>query len=457
MRAFALVILASAATACGSSRTAPASPEPAVPGPVHPIAAMRDADRRAARELWPGFEPLTIPVAIYDGENTYLFRHPAPPSEFTSLSAHRGVWAYEGRHPLVTANSTVQLADVRTATVLAPEPPVASRQFAALILHELFHAYQREHHPGWVANEVDLFTYPVEDAKLLSLRRLESEALRRGLAARNATVASCWTRSALEQRALRFADLGSGAQYERASELNEGLARYLEHHVLQQADSLALTTAEFAPEAVRDRAYATGASLAILLDRFAPAWKVALSTADTIPLDALLEATPAIRDAEPSACGFAPDERATIAERAAHDVGELHTRRAERRRSFLEAPGIRLIIVAEGAPLSPQGFDPLNVQRVAPNEVLHTRYLKLGSGRGQIEIIGRSALTVAAGAHPLFNGVRSVTLTGLATEPRVIETEGKLSVTGEGFEMELPASRLERDGETITIRLRAGD
>lgn len=39
----------------------------------------------AGQVLWPGFDPTGIPLAFYDGKNTFLFGHPAPPGEFTQM------------------------------------------------------------------------------------------------------------------------------------------------------------------------------------------------------------------------------------------------------------------------------------------------------------------------------------------------------------------------------------
>ncbi len=86
-----------------------------------------------------------------------------------------------------------------------------------------------ERHPEWGANEVDLFLYPVEDASLLALRFLEDGALRRALEARDDAEAARWAAATLELRQERFALLpGEAVTYERAAELHEGLARYVE-------------------------------------------------------------------------------------------------------------------------------------------------------------------------------------------------------------------------------------
>lgn len=70
---------------------------------------------------------------------------------------------------------------------------------------------------------------------------------------------------------------------------------------------------------------------------------------------------------------------------------------------------------------------------VAPSEVLHSRYIKLGNSMGAIEVFGRNSLTEAAGAHPLFNGVRSLLVTGLAAEPVVTQADGAVTIRGEGL------------------------
>src|SRR5690606_29811203 len=47
------------------------------------FAIVRELERVAAeREFWPGFDPLSVPLAIYSGDRTYLLRHPSPPEGF---------------------------------------------------------------------------------------------------------------------------------------------------------------------------------------------------------------------------------------------------------------------------------------------------------------------------------------------------------------------------------------
>jgi hypothetical protein len=210
---------------------------------------------------------------------------------------------------------------------------------------------------------------------------------------------------------------------------------------------------EFAPDAVRQRAYQTGVALARLLDQFAPTWRSTLEQNDSTFLDVLLSSSLATPARSAPACAFTPAERVRVQAVAATDSRALRTRRTEQQRAFLEQPGWRLVIAAPGAPLFPQGFDPLNVQTVARGEVLHTRFLKLGNETGEIEVLGRAALTQAAGEHPLFNGVRTLTLTGLTSEPVITEANGIVTVKADGVTAQLRGATVARTAQTVTIRL----
>jgi hypothetical protein len=449
---FTAVLVTLALSSSGCARSTLSVVDAPVPGATDPVSVVSEADRVAGSGLWPGFDLRQIPVAMYDGERTLLFRHPAPPADFEAVPGIGETWVMDGRYPAVTANSSVELNGTLTATVMPFRAGVSLRDRAALLIHEAFHVFQRQRHPSWVANEVELFTYPVEGEELLALRRLESEALRRALMHRGSAQSACWVRTAMELRHTRFADLAAGAvEYERKTELNEGLATYVEFGARGDRDHDVIPAGEFAPEEVRQRAYGTGLALALLLDEASPGWTGVLEQNDTLALDVMLAGSVANKPA----CDFAPVERERIVTTASQDVARLNGRREAARRAFLGEDGWRLIIIAEGGPLFPQRFDPLNVQVLGPGEVLHTRFLTLGSDAGTIELLGRGALTQAAGAHPLFNGVRMVTLTGLSADPVHPATEGSVLIRGDGVSGELRGVAVSRDGRVVTVRLAA--
>lgn len=412
----------------------------------------------ASRPLWPGFDPAKVPLAIFDGEWTSLFRHPNPPPEFRVVPGRPETAIAAGQHPLVRANTSVAIGEARTATLLldAPEVP-AVRESAAIAVHEAFHVFQAERHPKWGGNEVDLFTYPMDDAVLLQLSRLETEALRRALAERSDKGAACWAATALERRRTRFATLGkSGVLYERGTELKEGLARLVESRARGASSKEPVFPAnEFAASDVRSRSYAVGHAFSLLLDLFAPGWEARLEAGADETLDALLSAALAARDGGRS-CRFTGQETARALDGAKKSVELARLTREAIRDDFFRRPGWELVVVAGAEPLSPQAFDPLNVERLGAGEVLHARWLKLGNAAGSIEVLNARAVTEAAGRHPLFDGVRRVTFTGLAEEPKVRESSDGIALVAAGVSGGFAGTRWERKDRTITVYLSKG-
>lgn len=440
----ALVLLACALTGLAAEQA------------IHPADIVAEVDRLAAQPLWPGFEPRQTPVAIYDGERTWLFRHPSPPEGFVRDPNHDGAWVYSGQHPEVRSNTSINLGGVSTATfIMNPAAKRTLTESAGVVIHETFHVFQRQRHPEWTANEGELFVYPVEDAEALYLRRLETEALRRALLSSHKQESAGWARRALELRRERFARLPEGSVgYERGTELNEGLAVYVEGRATGESVKDLLSADEFPAEAVRQRIYPVGRALGVLLDRFDPEWTPKLDGGQAKFMDELLEAALARLDAPPQE--FSEAEVLASLRRAQVDTAALQEKKTKLRQEFLSQPGWKVVLVVEGGePLWPQGFDPLNVERLAGTEVLHTRFLKLGNSAASVEVQNRRALTEAAGAHPLFNGVRRLTVTGLPAEPTVnVPGEGhKVVVKAEGFQAEVQNAVVDQSEKTVTITL----
>ena len=429
------------------------APAPArQPAPRNVMGVMSEVYLLKPADLWPGFEPSRIPVAIFDGRSTYLFNHPKPPEGFVSFSP-RGIWVFVGRHESVTSNAPAKINGIWTATVLLTrERRVTTRDDAATVVHEMFHVFQRERHAEWEANELDLFAYPFDDAEVLRLRRLESEALRHAAEPTTSRAAPCWAAAAIELRRARFALMPKGSvAYERASEFNEGLAEYVEARAAGRRGS-GLPREEFAAEEIRRRVYLSGRAFAFLLDRLAPRWKQRLEAGEKRPLDELLEA--ALPRATRARCELSASVQEAARVRAQSDVAKLNSERAAARRDYLARDGWRIVLTsAEGSPLWPQGFDPLNLRRVAGSELLHTRHLKLGNDAGAIEILGRATLTEGAGEHPLFNGVRRLVVAGLPAEPAVEESAAGIKITAADLKAGFRSARVSRDGRTLAVQL----
>ncbi len=406
------------------------------------LSVAREVERLSGeRALWPGFDPIAIPLAIYAGDQTFLFRHPAPPEGFSPVArSEPAMFIYEGRHPAVTANSSAEIGDTMTATLLLGNVPEdrSSTDLAAVALHEAFHVYQREHHPGWQANEGDLFLYPTDEARILARRRLETAALQRALAVSDRSRVACWAWQALAFRGERFAGMDPAfAAYERGTELNEGLAAYVQLRATGRMN-VEIPIDGFAATEVRRRAYAIGPAIALLLDRFAPGWKDSLEADDQRNLDDLLEAALNKRHPDRTAgCAFTASEIAGTERIARQDAATVVVERGERRKAFDARKGWRVVIqAAAGQPLWPQGFDPLNVERVEGG-LLHTRFLRAGNDSGQIEAMDGDdadleALTEGIGPHPLFNGMDRVVIAGLA-KPEIETAGGQVVIRGAGL------------------------
>jgi hypothetical protein len=419
--------------------------------------AVESAVREAASEgeVWPGYDPLAVPLAVFDGTETHLFRHPAPPDEFVERD---GAHVFAGRHPAVVANSSAWIGEVATATVWLETLPAGStaRDCAALVFHEGFHVFQRTTGRTWGADESQLFLYPVDDDTLLALRRLETDALRRAFETDGDDAATGWARVALDLRRERFDRTGAPfVAYERGIETLEGTAAYVEHRVAGRA-APGFPAEGFGAEDVRSRAYVTGAAWALLLDRFAPGWQDDFGSDDGILLDTSLAAALA-PTASSLACAISPSERDAALEVAREDVRDVVRGRTERRAAFESSPGWTLVVEAgTSSPLWPQGFDPLNLTRV-DGGVLHTRFLKLGNESGALEVMGAIVLTEEVGPHPILNGILRATLAGLPDEPTVETDGGLVTVRTSTFNAQFEGASVERTDARIVIRLPAGE
>jgi hypothetical protein len=420
------------------------------------VEILKAEEQLELSDLWPGFEPQSVPVAVFDGERTILVRHPAPPEEFKPLPGRTGLWVYEGRHPLMSACTSGEMAGVRTALVTLGEGRENSvKEDAALLVHESFHVFAGPRHRDWGANEVEAFLYPVEDTLGLALRRVEEKALRRALAARDDRDAGGWTAGALEIRGRRFARLTAGqVHYERGIELSEGIAFYVENRSLGDGASLPLPEGAFGVEEIRRRAYDTGRAMCMLLDRLAPGWKNRLEEGPAVPLDSLLTETLAVRNAVPIPI---PDD--VLAEELKHAAGDVEVMLEERKHEveqFLGAEGWTLEITA-GEPDNVFGsvtFDPMNLKRVGRDEILHGRMLKLSGPSGTFEAMDCEVLTEAAGDHPMFSGIRRVVVSGLGREPVVREEDGKAVIEAPGVTASLAVTGVQREGRLVTVRMR---
>jgi hypothetical protein len=420
------------------------------------VAVAAEADRLAGQgELWPGFDPRQIPMLIYDGERTWLFHVSQPWTGFTAWPDDPNIFVHPGLHSAVRANTATKVDEMWAAVLMLPTLDMESvTHVAAALIHEAFHVFQLVHHPGWTANEVELFKYPVLDQTMLACRYAEDESLDRAAKAKNAEASLAWARAAVELRARRAERMPEESlRYERDLEVLEGLAHYVQIRAAGSPDAILRRPDHgFAPEQVRARSYWTGVQWAAILDRLDSGWQDRLGRDDQLRLDQLADQLTSEKSIP--AMQFEPEEWSRFETLATERVTELQATRDRRRSEFWAAPGLQLEIHASAEhPLRPQGFDPMNITLLADREVLHHRYLKLGNASGSIELLNRAGLTIGAGEHPLFSGVRQLIVTGLDSPGEIEQSGSRVRLEIDGLKLEFDPATLEQDAERLILRI----
>ena len=429
------------------------------------FAFVRALDDAGARDVWPGFNPSEWPIALFDGQQTILLRHPSPPPEFVPMPGRPGVLAMSGRHPAVVWNSTRDIGGVRTATVIAtPEQEIESTMLACI--EEVFHVFWLGRHTNFRPNEMARYAYPVKDSRNLQSILAEDEALARALEAENPQEAAGWAAAAIRIRNERLPQLSDDDRaFETGLEMMEGTANYAARVAVGQkseATAVRLRT-ERQPDQIRWRFYDTGAAICFLLDRFQPDWKALIDDDLERTAADLLEAAIASADAQPAA--FSATDMQSFEDRAASGIAALSERQRAAREDLLGRGGPRIVIEVAGdaEPLRVARFDPINLFVLDGGEVIHPNYITFTCPSGTIELAnpgfargafdGTVALTRAAGRHPLGDGIRALTIVGVRGTPRVDRSNGRLTIEAEGVRIALQGADMITEGETFRISL----
>ena len=85
--------------------------------------------------------------------------------------------------------------------------------------------------------------------------------------------------------------------------------------------------------------------------------------------------------------------------------------------------------------------------------IMHKRMLKLHNDSGSLEILDHGSETEAAGAHPLFQGVRRWTTAGLPARPDVKQDGARVTVATPTLNLAFAAADVQWQAESLTIRL----
>jgi len=433
-----------------------------------PFRVVEQLDGLAEKQLWPGFDPRKYPVAIYDGNRTWLFRHPQPPEqEFTRSERDTEVWFHQGRHPAMRSNSKASIGGITTGTLLLTfRPGRSAREEASILIHETFHIFQDARYPRWTANEAHRFTYPVADLANYLATILEDNALARALETEDVESTAGWAARAMELRARRRSRLApEHREFELGLEMMEGTAFYVAHLALNESESTDRLLDVLPPEQFRWRPYATGGAIAALLDRMTPGWKTSVGQSADTTLEQLLR--DCLEASETPPAEFSETELRGFGQRAEAAIAELVAERKARRSVFENQQVWRVIVdVAAGVDrFHLDQFDPINMRNLGQGDLLHGHRLTLTHPAGQVrmanprfvrrEFVGLNALSSVAEGHQLLAACREVVFTGFADVPQADSVDGRITVRADGLELELEPATVTRTGKTIRVTVGA--
>jgi hypothetical protein len=428
-------------------------------GAVRPVADIRAVMKEhaliAGNDLWPGFNAGEIPLAVYDSVNTWLFFSDQPPEGFRSADDYAGVFVFDGQYPLVRGNSIVRLGEKLTATSILSNysrrtsERYTPRDMAGIIVHEQFHIFQREKHPGWRQNDGVLLFYPEETKEALFLRRIEKEAFKRAVMSEPEEETAGWAMAALDYRKERLNRLPvQYGNYEKDLQLTEGLSDYIER-IARGVDPLNASnmTNGIAPAGVRDLGYWEGRWIAMILDRLSPDWKNHLEKNDTLYLEEILESE--LQDLPCGKLAFTEIEVSQIKAEAEKDLDLWQIKKAEEIDGYKKLPGYRIEINSTSDPLNIRIFEPLEIEILPERTVFHRVIFSAANQKGNIRIFNHPCIT---GFDDSYRLVKLI-IYGLPVLPVANPEEKKLIFKYEGITLELNYAELRTDDSGYFLTL----
>lgn len=368
--------------------------------------------RASGESIWPGFRPDTVPVAfVLPAHGSMVFNWPgAVPDGFQSIPGVRNaIW--RDQRALGAASTGTSIGGRSVAQIVVS--PLDPAYLLPTAIHEAFHVFEAAsvkpgRRFGRGENAFFVSSYPVFDVENEMMFAREGELLTNALRAKTVALKRELARQFVAVRRARHRRLDdSFSQFDRASEMNEGLAQYAQVRALElmttdkelPAEWRSLARKQLSSEearladltgnvtqSFRLRYYSTGPAQARLLDELSgsAAWKREMMTRNETLQDALARVS-GLDAAEANAFRLATlradSIRVSTAAEAA--VSRLKVMRAAQVDSFLSRPGVLLELSARELPSKDFGscsFDPQNLLQVTPTMQLHTRTWRPCSG-----------------------------------------------------------------------------
>lgn len=444
--------------------------------------------KQYGESIWPGYRPDTIPIAyVFPQQGTALFNwRGSLPTGFEPVPGIPNA-GWVSRQNIAAASTGTTIAGRNVAQISVSS--LTTEVILPLAFHEAFHAFEHAaQRPGLRfgrgENSFYVASYPIFDVHNESMWALEGRLLSDALSANSVGRKRELAREFVGVRRQRQRGLdASFAEFEQASELNEGLAEYALVRALQLlaadesissatrdasrqmlarriSDLAALT--QNVTHSFRLRFYETGPAQALLLDAIGgPTWKSRMMSQNQSLQDALAEATGLdnpTRAAYRTAMARMDTVRSTT--ESAARVASLVALRRRQVDSVLSVPGVLLELSAHELPskdFNACGFDPQNHLQVSPTVQMQTRWWRpctggvsgefavpsvhdddAGTVRGVAGQLADLKLTIAGNAVTLTQGLVLQRATEVRLEAPRVNAEAKLA-------------RVSFDGRTLRI------
>jgi len=408
-------------------------------------------DQQKKDALWPGFYPGEIPAAVFDGVNTYLFKHPSPPEGFVPVGDKEDVFIFRGQYNQVRGNSRVQINETWTATSLLQThsrltgEKYTLQDLAGIIIHEQFHVFQRLNHPDWRPNDGYLFNYPLDTPEMLALRRMAVEAFRRAIMAQSEKEASGWLNEALKWRDKRYRFMDDPlVDYEGELQRFEGLADYIEKTIRGSDQTRIPVDPGFAPAAIRHLGYLLGRWSAVILDRLEPEWKNRMESGEVQYLHELLGK---IADTSEGECTFSKAAQELYFNKAINDVENRKSTVQKLQQEFNSFPGYQIQISASEEPLRLLMFFADRTEALSEKELLHYSLVILRNEKGSVTVRNLMSITENNGS----TGVISFKISGIKEKPVIEKNDDRIKVMAEGFQAEFSGAQIEEGDYGVKI------
>lgn len=423
--------------------------------PADIFEVMKEHSRLASENLWPGFNINEIPVAVYDSINTYLFFSANAPDGFNTIDSIPHVFMYQGQHPMVRGNSIIRLGERWVATSVLKRfsqrtnERYSEKDMAGIIVHEQFHIFQRTKHPSWRQNDGVLLIYPAEIKDALFLRRIEKEAFKQAVTARNNLDVAGWAALGLKYRNERFCQLEPHfIVYEKELQRTEGLSDYIEK-VTRSLDPLNASeiTSGIAPAGVRDLGYVEGRWIAMILDMLDDNWKNLLENHDSLYLEDILETE--ISKLSLSQKSFPNDEIEKIRTDVEKDFNEWQVRKNDELDKYTKSNDYYVEILSRGNPFTIRIFEPLEIEILTDGGVFHRLIFSAANDKASIRIVNHPCITYFNNAYQLVK----VQMHGLKESPLIQGGEKKLMLKYDNISIELNYSEIEINGKNYIVRI----